>query len=197
MKVVLSPGRGSDEAVRCGPEGTTEMQVVEAVARRLSAALARRMITVEIMQPPPGESVESATRLAARIADEPFEVDLLLILHCAFDRDPAAWGTRCLYQTGSEDGRLLAECLARRFPSSAWTAVAASDDPLLAAAGCPAAMVELEHLSNPEVEALTAAASWQDKVAANLVEGVFAFCGPQDIRIVVDGAEFYAGPAPR
>lgn len=197
MKVVLSPGRGAAQGVRYGPGGTSEREVVDAMARRLSTALASRMIGVEIMQPPPGESLESATRLAARIADEPYEVDLLLALRCAFNDDPAAWGTRCLYQAGSEDGRLLAECLARRFPASAWSTVAADDDPLLAAAGCPAAVVELEHLTNPEVESLVAAASWQEKIAANLVEGIFAFCGPQDIRILVDGAEIYTDPAPR
>lgn len=197
MKVVVSPGRGAVEAGRRGPAGSTEREVAEAVARRLSAALGRRMISVDIMQPPPGESLESATRLADRIADEPYEVDLLLALQCATSPDPAAWGTRCLYQPGSEDSRLLAECLARRFPNSAWSEVASSDEPLLAAAGCPAAVVEIEHLSNPEVEALMAAGSWQDKVAENLVEGILAFCGPQDIRIVVNGAEIYTDPAPR
>jgi hypothetical protein len=155
------------------------------------------MIDAEIMQQPPGESRESADRLAARIADEPYEVDLLLTLHCAVAADPAAWGTRCLYESGSEDSRLLAECLLRRFPSTPWATVAPSDEPLLAAAGCPAAVVELDHLSNPEVEALMGEASWQAKVADNLVEGIFAFCGPQDIRILVDGTEIYADPAPR
>ena len=197
MKVVLNPGHSPDAPGLIGPGGLTERQVVEGVARHLSVALGRRMISVEIMQQPPGESQESADQLAARIADEPYEVDLLLALHCASVDDPQAWGTRCLYESGSEDSRLLAECLLRRCPSTHWSAVEPSNEPLLAAAGCPAALIELDHLSNPEVEALMAESSWQAKVADNLVDGIFAFCGPQDIRILVDGAEIYTDPAPR
>ncbi|MBI2298153.1 MAG: N-acetylmuramoyl-L-alanine amidase [Armatimonadetes bacterium] len=197
MKVVLNPGHSPSEPGLSGPNGVTERAVVEAVGRYLSNALGRRMINTEIMQQPPGDAAAALDLLAARIADEPFDVDILMSLHCAQADDPAAYGIRCLHLPGSQESRLLAECLLRHFPRTPWCGVVEADNPLLRAAHCAAVVVEMDHLSNPEVASLMTVESWQRKVAENLVEGVFAYIGPQDIRILVNGAEIYADPAPQ
>ncbi|NUP98372.1 MAG: N-acetylmuramoyl-L-alanine amidase [Armatimonadetes bacterium] len=197
MKVILNPGHSTTAPGRTGPTGITEREVVEAMARHLATACGQRMIATEIMQQPPGDPQEALRWLAARIADEPYDVDITLSLHCAWAEDPAAYGTRCLYAAGSNESRLLADALLRHFPRTAWSAVDSCDDPVLDHAQCPAVIIELDHLSNPEVEGLMRVESWQRKVAENIVEGIIAFIGPQDIRILVDGAEIYTDPAPQ
>ncbi len=197
MKVILNPAHSSQAPGLIGPTGLTEREVVEAVARHLATALGQRMIQTEIMQPPPGEAEEAAGLLLSRIADEPYDVDLLLSLHCGSHPDSAAYGLCCRYLPGSEESRLLADCLLRAFPRTRWSAALPGDDPLLRRAPCPAVLVELDFLTSPEVEQLMRSPSWQAKVADNLVAGILAFRGPQDIRILVDGAEIYIDPAPQ
>ena len=197
MKVILNPGHSATSPGHTGLHGLTEREVVEAVARELALALGQRMIQTEIMQQPAGDPAAALTRLAARLADEPYDIDMLLSLHCSWSDEPAAYGLRCLYQTGSEESRLLAECLLRRFPRTPWAAVEAVEQTLLREAACPAVLLELDHLSNPEVATLMTEESWCAKVAANLVDGVFAFIGPQDIRVLVDGAQIHLDPAPQ
>lgn len=196
MKVILNPGHSQTAPGYVG-DGLTEREVAEGVARYLSAAFAQRMIDTEIMQQPVGEPEEAVRLVAARIADAPYDVDLVLSLHCSWSEDKAAYGTRCVYADGSQESRLLAQCVQRQFPRTPWSGVAAGDDPILATAHCPAVTIELDHLSNPEVAALMRIESWQRKVAENIVAGVFAFIGPQDIRVFVNGAEIYAEPAPQ
>jgi len=197
MKVILTPGHSATSPGRCGPTGLTEREVVEAVARGLVSALGRRLVNAEIMAPPGGDPAEAIQALADRIADERYDVDMLLSLHCAWSEDASAYGTRSLYPTGSEESRLLAECLLRRFPHTRWACAEPGEDPLLHLAACPSAVIELDHLSNPEVEQLMRLDDWREKVAANLVAGIFSFIGPQDIRVMVDGAEIYSDPAPQ
>lgn len=197
MKIILTPGHSTTDPGRVGPGGVTEREVVEDLARLLAAALARRMLTAEIMEQPAGEASEALQWLAHRIGDEPYDIDMVLSLHCAWADDPTAWGPRTLYLRGSEESRLLAECLLRRFPRTPWAVAEAADDPLLRLARCPAVTIEVDHLSHPEVAELMAHESWRRKVAENLVTGILAFIGPQDIRIQVDGREIYTDPAPQ
>ncbi len=197
MKVILNPGHSADDRGRSGGGGLSEREVVEGVARALAAALTRRMIAAELMEQPAGHGDEAAALLAARIADEPYDVDMVLSLHCAFDANPQAYGARCVYLDGSEESRLLAECLLRRFPRTPWSRSVIGEEPILRFPQCPAVVVEIDHLSNPEVEALMRHESWRLKVADNLVAGIFSFIGPQDIRIFIDGAEIHSDPAPQ
>ena len=197
MKVILTPGHTLTAPGRTAPDGLTEREVVEGVARHLVSALGRRMVKAEIMAPPAGSPGDAAQSLADRIADEQLDVDMLLVLHCAWNDQPDAYGARCLYPPGSEESRLLAQCLLRRFPRTEWAKAVPGGDTLLGLATCPAVTVELDHLSNPEVAALMRVDDWRRKVADNLVEGVFSFIGPQDIKIVVDGQEIYCDPAPQ
>ncbi|MCC7495628.1 MAG: N-acetylmuramoyl-L-alanine amidase [Fimbriimonadaceae bacterium] len=197
MKIILCPGSGSGAHARRGPAGLPEHEVVDDVASLLSQALAQRLIATEIMQPPAGDAAEAAAAVAVRIADEPYDIDIVLALRTAADPDPAAYGLRVLYLEGSEDSRLLSECLLQAFPRTGWSQLAASADPLLGVARCPSVVVELDHLSNPEVEVLMREPSWRAKVAANLVDGLFSFIGPQDIRVIIDGHEVHVEPAPQ
>lgn len=198
MKVILNPGHSATSPGLRGAAGVLEREVVEAVARHTQAALHRRMVGTEIMQQPPGDPVEAVQLLAARLADEPYDHDMIFSLHCAWNDDPSAYGARCCYLHGSEESRLLAEALLRRFPATAWSVTESVEQhPLLEKAQCPAVILELDHLSNPEVESLMTVDSWRRKIAANLVDGIFDFIGPQDIRILVDGADIYTDPAPQ
>lgn len=197
MKVILNPGHSATAPGWTGADGLTEREVAENVARYLALALSQRMIGAELMQQPPGETTEAVKLLGARIADEPYDVDIVISLHCAWADDPEAYGVRCVYLEGSQESRLLAECLLRHFPRTPWSGAVAGDEPLLRLAHCPAVMVELDYLSNPEVAALMRVETWQQKVAGNLVSGIFGFIGPQDIRIFVNGAEIYSDPAPQ
>lgn len=197
MKVILNPAHGSRSPGLAGPTGLTEREVTEQVARRLATALGQRMIEAEIMQAPPGEPEQSARLLIDRIADQPYDVDLMLSLRCGASDDPAAYGLTCHYLDGSEESRLLAGCLLRRFPRTRWAGASTSDDPLLRFAQFPAVILELDYLTSPEVEALMREESWQVKVADNLVAGILEYRGPQDIRILVDGSEILSDPAPQ
>ncbi len=96
MKVVVCPGDGPGGVAAQGPLGRAAAQVTGAVAHRLSRALGRRLVTAEILPLDSPADAEASRQAISHLAEAPYEVDLLLILRCAVNPDPTAWGTRCL-----------------------------------------------------------------------------------------------------
>lgn len=197
MKVIINPGHSTTSPGVMGPTGLYEHDAVFALSQVLKAALEERKIEAEILVQPGGNEKWALSHLMQRVNARQHEVDIFLSLHCAFSKDRAAYGTRIHYLEGAEESRLLAENLFKHFPKTPWAGIFPSQEFVLQQARCPAVLIEVEHLSNPEAEMLMRHEAWLQKTAERLVAGLFDFIGPQDIRLIIDGKEIFAEPVPQ
>ncbi|HIE52415.1 MAG TPA: hypothetical protein EYP85_11700 [Armatimonadetes bacterium] len=197
MKVIINPGHSTTDPGVMGPTGLYEHDAVTTVAQVLQEALHERRIESEILVQPGGNPQWALNHLMEQVNARQSEVDIFISLHCAADKQREAYGTRVLYLEDSEESKLLAENIQKHFPRTLWSGVQPSQEYILQQARFPAVVIEIDHITNPEVEMLMSLPAWQEKVADNIVNGIFDFIGPQDIRLFIDGQEIYSDPVPQ
>lgn len=197
MKVIINAGHSSTDPGFMGPTGIYEYDVVAAFCRVLEQTLRERQIAVQIIWQPGGNTQWALNHLVQKI-NEHDDADYLLSIHCAKSEDREAYGTRVIYLPDSEDGKLLAERICKRFPRTLWSGTEAREDYILRQARCTAVLIEMDFISNPEVELLLQTQAWRKKAAQKMVEGIFEDIeSSQDIRLFIDDKEIYADPAPQ
>jgi len=198
MKVIINPGHSTTDPGFMGPTGLYEHEVVLAVSHALERALRERQIEAEVLPQPGGNTKWALNHLMQQVNQRGEEIDFFLSLHCAADKQREAYGTRVHYLANSEEGRLLAEKIHQHFPRTAWSKPLPSEDYVLQQAPCTAVIIDVDYLSNADVEMLMRTDPWREKVAENVVEGLFEFIGgSHDIRLFIDGKEVFSDPPPQ
>jgi N-acetylmuramoyl-L-alanine amidase len=108
--------------------------------------------------------------------------DCFVSIHCNSAASSAAGGTETYSYPGSENGRRLAASLQKSLAGALRLAdrgVKQANFAVLRLTECPAALVELAFISNPQEEALLASQEFQDRAARAVAEGVAAYLGVQ------------------
>jgi N-acetylmuramoyl-L-alanine amidase len=197
MKVIINAGHSSTDPGFMGPTGTYEYEIVASLCRVLEQTLRERQIAVQIISQPGGNIQWALNHLAQKISEHN-DADYLLSIHCGKAEEREAYGTRVVYLPDAEDGKLLAARIQQRFPRTLWSGTEAREDYILRQARCTAVLVEIDYISNPEVETLMQTQAWRKKVAKNVVEGILEDIeSSQDIRLFIDDKEVYVEPAPQ
>lgn len=177
MKVCLDPGHGGNEPGAIGPTGLREADVNLAVCRLVKDKLTAA--GYEVVMTREGDETVSLKQRAV-IANKA-EVDAFLSVHCNAVTDRSIRGIETWHH-GTVLGRRLAGCIQKAMMEAFPDHVdrGANDDRRLCRGGLYvlrateklAALVEMEFISNPEMEALMKTDEYREKVARALVAGL-------------------------
>ncbi len=179
MMIVLDPGHGgAPDPGAVGPTGLREADVAYAVAdmleRRLRAAgLSTLMTRWANTNPALCWRAQRANKIVA---------DLFVSIHCNAAPNCEAQGIETWYHGNSVRGKRLATCLydalCEEFPEAIRRGVKSdrtrykSGFAVLRETAMPAALVELDFISNPEREREMATPEWRERCARALFAGV-------------------------
>lgn len=171
VTVVLDAGHGgSDGGTEEG--AATEKDINLAVAVQMKKLLEAEGIAV-ILTRDQDVYVDLDERVRTANQDQ---ADLFLSLHCNYyDKDSSIRGLECYYAEGSESGRQLAEQIIRKMEEGN-VVQARNAKPgnfhVLRGARIPAVLVEMGYLSNYAERKDLTSMDYQEKLAAELVNGI-------------------------
>jgi N-acetylmuramoyl-L-alanine amidase len=182
-KVVIDPGHGGPDAGAVGPAGVREKDVTLAVARRTAEYLAGPVAVRLTREGDVALGADDNSELGnrAKVAND-WGADLFVSIHCNSAASPEARGTETYFYPGSEEGKKLAAALQKSLVGALKLADRGTKEAnfaVLRLTECPAALVELAFISNPQEEALLADPEFQDRAARALAEGTAAYLGVQ------------------
>mgnify|MGYP005832784161 CR=1 FL=1 len=182
-KVVLDPGHGGQDAGAVGPSGLQEKVVALAVARRaaeyLAGSVAVRLSREDDVALGTDDNSELGNR--AKVAND-WGADCFVSIHCNSFGSSGARGTETYYHPASEKGRKLAGALQKCLVDALQLAdrgVKQANFAVLRLTECPAALVEIAFISNPQEEAMLADPEFQARAARAVAEGVAGYLGVQ------------------
>lgn len=151
MNICIDPGHsGAYEPGACA-DGRREADIVLGISRLAGKMLTKLGYAVTLTRT--GDVNDDALAWRAELANER-DADLFVSIHCNSYTDAKANGTETWYYRGSEAGQALADCIQNALVE----AVGTTDRGIKSTAGftvlkqtlCPAVLVELAFLSNPE-----------------------------------------------
>ncbi len=177
-KIVLDPGHGGNDPGAIGPTGLKEKEVNLDVARRAYALLGGYGARVVLTRNGDEEIDLYARSQKANAAG----ADLFVSIHMNANSSPSLKGTSTYYARSGEDKAQRLEKsrqLANELQASLVDAlgledkgVRQADFVVLRETAIPAVLIEAAFLSNPEEEKLLASASFREKIARAIVEGI-------------------------
>ncbi|MDH5541955.1 MAG: N-acetylmuramoyl-L-alanine amidase [Nitrospinota bacterium] len=155
MKICIDPGHGGSALGAVGPGGTFEKDINLSVALYLSMGLRAFGHTVELTR-----SDDSTVSLQERCAiANDFSADLFLSIHCNANEDRTVTGIECYTTKGETESdrwaELIKASLMEHFPGHkdfAGKGLSEENFYVLKHTRMPAVLVELEFISNPEME---------------------------------------------
>lgn len=176
-----------------GPAGTFESTRTYQIGKRLAAIMAKN--GYEIVEARTTEDdVTFAAEYTEALGDLPQRVDIfnnagciaVISLHCNGAANPAAQGIEIFTTPGeTEADRLATEvlaALAEEFPDHALRTDYADGDPdkeanfyVIRETDAPAILVEMEFITNPEMEALLGDEAFQERYAQAVFAGFLAW----------------------
>ncbi len=174
MKVCIDAGHGGKDN---GAAGTTvaEKWIALDVARRVAEKLRNSAIEV-VLTRDEDYFVELAER--ANISNNA-GADIFISIHCN-SADESARGTEVWIYPGEKEDRRLAEDILRRLVERTGfrdRGVKEENFAVLRLTRCPAALVELGFISNPQEEQIMKTFDYQDQASTAIVEGIKAYAG--------------------
>ncbi|MFX4261053.1 N-acetylmuramoyl-L-alanine amidase family protein [Pelotomaculum propionicicum] len=181
FKVVIDPGHGGEDPGAVGPGGVQEKSVNLAVAKRIASLLSPvaevRLTRTE--EEALGTDDRSDLYGRAALANE-WVADCFVSIHCNGAADPSAHGTETYHYPDSGQGRELAQAIhSRLIPDLGLTdrGVKQANFKVLRQTDCPACLVELAFISNPEEERLLENRDFQETAAQAVAAGIADFLG--------------------
>lgn len=182
MKICIDPGHGGSESGAVGEDGLREADVNLAVCLLVRDDLAAAGYEVAMTR----EKDETVSlRRRAQISNRA-KVEVFLSVHCNAVTDRAVQGIETWHH-GSVKGRRLAGCVQRTMMEAFPGHVDRGADvdaklyqnglAVLRETKAPAALVEMEFISRPEMEALMVTQDYREKVARALVAGIKDYIG--------------------
>jgi len=181
--IVIDPGHGGWDPGMTGNNGSVEQDINLAVALRLAEYLRQAGALVTLTREN-GEALAEtkAADMAARVfITRETGADLFISLHCnSFVSSRSQHGAQVFFQSGSAEGRRLAETLqaslVQELDNTDRLALKHPDSYLLKNIDCPAVLAEMGFLSNAAEEELLMDPAYQWQVAWALFLGVEEFC---------------------
>lgn len=176
-RVVLDPGHGGRDPGAVGPRQLFEKDVNLAVARAAAGFLEDRVELILTRTQDETVSLRSRTNLANQA-----RADLLVSVHANGSIYPEAHGTETFHYPGSRLGSRLAGILQQRLVAALGRrdrGVKQADFFVLRETRCPAALVELLFVTNPEEARRLADPEVQQRAGAALAAGILDYlAGP-------------------
>jgi len=182
LKICLDPGHGGKDPGAVGPTGVKEADVVLQVAKLLGSELIQRGCVVTYTR-----SENITLRLADRVKTaKDFGAELFLSLHCNAAVKREAQGMETLFGSGMIRSQKFAGYIQRAmvnaFPHHKDRGLMESPSNQYPRAiyvvrrnSCPAALVELEFISNPEQEKFLNKIETKHNIAKALCEGILEY----------------------
>lgn len=180
--IVLDAGHGGSDKGAIGTYGTTEKSVTLAVALKTEKLLQAegmkvvmtRRTDIDVASPTASNSVE----LQARVDKTPPEADIFISIHCNAFSNPASHGMETFYSNANNGGQRLAQLLNEelaKYGGLTNRGVKSANFYVIKRAKCPASLIELGFITNPDEEVLLDDDHYQNILAGAIANAVKRF----------------------
>jgi len=186
--VVIDPGHGGADPGTVGFRGTLEKNISLTVAKRLTYffqqagahVLLTRKSDQDLSDPGLFDFYTVRSQDLSRRVNlvNKYKAQFLLSIHLNHFPDPVEYGAQVFYQTGSGDGKKLAEAIQKELNNyliDSGRQALAGDFYLCRETKAPAVIIELGFLSNPEEERKLNDPMYQMKAAWAIYAGVVKY----------------------
>lgn len=170
--VVIDAGHGGSDKGAIGPSGVTEKSVTLAVALKVEKLLqdsgAKVVMTRRTDIDVASASASDVQELRARVNKAPPSADIFISIHCNAFSTPKSNGMETFYYSGSYAGRKLATLLNEelaKYGGRLNRGVKSANFYVMKHSSCPASLIELAFVTNPEEESLLADDNYQSELA--------------------------------
>ena len=180
--VVIDAGHGGSDTGAVGAYGTTEKSVALAVALKTEKILQdqgmkvvmTRRTDIDVASP----NASNVQELQARVDKIPPQADLFISIHCNAFTNPASHGMETYYHGGNNGGQRLATLLNEELAKHGGLfnrGVKAANFYVIKRANCPASLIELGFITNPDEEVLLDDDHYQNVLAGAIANAVKRF----------------------
>ena len=180
--IVLDAGHGGSDNGAVGPNGLKEKDVSLAVALKTEKILRNqgmkvvmtRRTDIDVASPNASNSAE----LQARVDKTPSQADIFISIHCNAFTNPASHGMETFYSNANSGGQRLAALLNEELAKHGKLfnrGVKAANFYVIKRATCPASLIELGFITNPNEEELLADEHYQNILAGAISNAVKRF----------------------
>ena len=182
MKICIDPGHSGPYEPGACAAGFTEAAVNMQVSLILEQLLAKNghKVVLTRLDDIEDDSLERRVRYANR-----YRTDIFVSIHCNSFGDPAANGSEVWYHCTSVEGPKLARCIQNVLVSHCSTTdrgIKAKDDwPVLRDTVCPAVLVEMAFISNPQDREQLTDKVLQRQFAVAIAQGIDAYAAESGI----------------
>lgn len=184
LSVGIDAGHGGIDPGAIGPSGVQEKNVTLPLAQRVAQLLQAADIPVYLTRHDDNRldtTHRSDLQARVKLAGE-HGVDIFISIHTNSFSDRRVSGPRTYYQPGSAEGERLAAAIQSALREAAGQGAklpVAEDHLVTRETAMPAVIVEVGYISNYEDERLLQQASYQNKLAAAIVEGILNCYPPE------------------
>lgn len=181
--IVLDPGHGGSDSGAIGPGGNQEKAVTLAVAQNLKNLLEKAGATVIMTRETDvdvyGPNASGVEELSARtnIANSR-KADAFISIHANSFSNPSVNGGATYYYPKSNYDALLAQSIQDSYVQVTGVqdrGIAQANFYVIKHTDMPASLVELDFISNPDVEKTLINSQFQQKMAQGICQGIEAF----------------------
>lgn len=180
--IVIDPGHGGSDTGAVGPGGTTEKSVSLAVALKTEKLLQAngmkvimtRRTDIDVASP----DASNVAELQARVDKIPPQADIFISIHCNAFTNPKSHGMETYYHSANFGGQKLAQLLNEELEKRGGLfnrGIKAANFYVIKRATCPASLIELGFITNPDEEMLLADDNYQKTLAEAIVAAVNRF----------------------
>ena len=180
--IVLDAGHGGSDKGAVGTYGTTEKSVTLAVALKTEKILQdqgmkvvmTRRTDVDVASP----NASNVAELQARVDKIPPQADIFISIHCNAFTNPASHGMETFYSNANYGGQRLAQLLNEELAKHGGLfnrGVKTANFYVIKRASCPASLIELGFITNPDEEVLLDDDHYQNILAGAIANAVKRF----------------------
>lgn len=180
--IVIDAGHGGSDTGAVGPTGLTEKEVCLAVALQTEKILQKEGVKVVMTRRTDidvaGRGASNVGELQARVNKIPPQANLFISIHCNAFTNPKSHGMETYHYGPSAEGQRLAKLLndeLAKFGGLTNRGVKAANFYVIKRSKCPASLIELAFITNPEEEKLLADEKYQKKIAGAIATAVKKF----------------------
>ena len=177
--VVIDAGHGGSDTGAVGPRGTTEKAVALAVALKTEKILQdegfkvvmTRRTDIDVAAP----NASNTAELQARVNKAPSQADIFISIHCNAFSNPKSNGMETYYYGSSAKAQKLAKLMNEELAKYGGLfnrGVKVANFYVLKHTKCPATLIEIGFITNPDEEKLLASEKYQNKLAGAIASAV-------------------------
>ena len=180
--IVIDPGHGGSDTGAVGQYGTTEKAVTLAVALKTEKILQdegmkvimTRRTDIDVASP----NASNTAELQSRVDKIPPQADIFISIHCNAFTNPKSHGMETYYHGSNYGGQRLAQLLNEELAKHGGLfnrGVKAANFYVIKRASCPASLIELGFITNPDEEVLLDDDHYQNILAGAIANAVKRF----------------------